>query len=84
MSVRKRSWGTQGAQKEAWVVDYVDSQGKRRLKTFPKKKDADDFSATSRTEVRDGVHVADRATVTVEGIRYLTSTIWTPILESRS
>ncbi len=38
MSVRKRAWTTpRGEQKEAWVVDYVDQAGKRRLKTFAKK-----------------------------------------------
>ncbi len=47
MSVRKRSWTTpKGVEKSAWVVDYVDTQGKRRLKTFAKKKEADQFAAT--------------------------------------
>jgi len=67
MSIRKREWTTpKGVQKTAWVVDYVDGQGKRRLKTFTKKKDADQFSVTAKVEVRDGVHVADSATVTIE------------------
>lgn len=67
MSIRKREWTTpKGAQKTAWVVDYVDGHGKRRLKTFVKKKEADQFAATAKVEVRDGVHVADSASVTVE------------------
>lgn len=67
MSIRKREWTTpKGVQKTAWVVDYVDGQGKRRLKTFAKKKDADQFAATAKVEVRDGVHVADSASITVE------------------
>lgn len=67
MSVRKRSWtNSKGEEKTAWVVDYVDTKGKRRLKTFAKKKDADAFSATATVEVREGVHVADRETVTVK------------------
>ncbi|RFC67704.1 tyrosine-type recombinase/integrase [Mesorhizobium denitrificans] len=65
MSVRKRVWTTKGERREAWIVDYVDTKNVRRLKTFAKKKDADQFSATAKVEVRDGVHVADRATVTV-------------------
>jgi integrase len=65
MSVRKRQWTTKGQPKEAWVVDYVDGQGKRRLKTFPRKKEADAFSATARVEVRQGTHVADSVSVTV-------------------
>jgi len=39
MSIRKRTWKTaKGEAKEAWVVDYVDGAGKRRLKTFSKKR----------------------------------------------
>lgn len=67
MSVRKRTWITpKGEEKSAWVVDYTDQQGKRRLKTFTKKKEADQFAATATVEVREGVHVADSASVTVE------------------
>lgn len=67
MSVRKREWTTpKGEQKTAWVCDYVDGSGKRRLKTFRLKKEADAFAATAHVEVRQGVHVADSASVTVE------------------
>lgn len=67
MSVRRRTWTNgKGVEKSAWVVDYVDTTGKRRLKTFAKKKEADAFSAAASVEVRDGVHVADSATITVE------------------
>lgn len=67
MSVRKREWTTpKGEKKFAWVVDYADAAGKRRLKTFKLKKDADRFAATASVEVREGVHVADSASVTVE------------------
>ncbi len=67
MSVRKREWTTpSGEVKTAWVVDYKDGQGKRRLKTFTRKKEADSFAATATVEVRDGIHVADSATVTIE------------------
>ncbi|MDX0438844.1 tyrosine-type recombinase/integrase [Sinorhizobium medicae] len=67
MSVRKRTWITpKGVEKSAWVVDYFDMAGKRRLKTFTKKKDADAFAATAKVEVREGVHVADSASATIE------------------
>lgn len=67
MSVRKRNWITpKGVEKSAWVVDYFDMAGKRRLKTFTKKKDADTFAATAKVEVREGVHVADSASATIE------------------
>jgi hypothetical protein len=52
MSVRKRSWTTdKGEAKSAWVVDYSDQGGKRRLKTFDKKRDADAYHAKVATEV---------------------------------
>lgn len=67
MSVRKRTWKTaKGEEKSAWVAAYTDAKGKRRLKTFAKKKDADKFAATASVEVRAGVHVADSESVTVE------------------
>jgi integrase len=66
MSIRKRAWTTaKGAEKEAWVVDYTDQHGKRRLKTFAKKKDAEAFRATAGVEVREGVHTAASASITV-------------------
>ena len=67
MSIRKRTWTTaKGQEKTAWVTDYVDGKGVRRLKTFARKKEADAFASTAAVEVREGVHVADRDTVTVK------------------
>lgn len=67
MSIRKRTWTNgKGEEKTAWVVDYADGKGVRRLKTFAKKKDADGFAATAKVEVREGSHVADSASVTVK------------------
>ena len=55
MSVRKRTWTTpKGEEKSAWVVDYVDQHGKRRLKTFARKKEADGFRAKAEHEVGEG------------------------------
>jgi integrase len=66
MSVRKRAWTTsKGVEKEAWVVDYMDQAGKRRLKTFAKKKAADNFEATASVEIRAGIHTADSASITI-------------------
>ena len=66
MSVRKRTWtNSKRVEKTAWIVDYVDGKGTRRLKTFAKKKDADAFAATAKVEIRDGVHVPDSASATV-------------------
>src|SRR5262245_24685935 len=45
MSVRKRRWRTSlGEIKEAWVVDYLDQGGARRLKTFDHKNEADAYA----------------------------------------
>lgn len=67
MSVRKRTWTTpKGEEKAAWVVDYFDAGGTRRLKTFRLKKEADSFAATASVEVREGVQIADSASVTIE------------------
>lgn len=54
-----------GQQREAWLVDYVDKDGTRRAKTFKRKKEAEQFEATARVEVREGVHVAESASATV-------------------
>lgn len=67
MSVRKRTWTGHGVQKEAWIVTYFDTKGIKRQKTFRKKKEANIFAATASVEVRQGVHVADSASITVEG-----------------
>src|SRR5262245_55978795 len=78
MSVRKRSWKTaEGVDKAAWVVDYVDQGGKRRLKTFERKKNADAFYATAKVEIKAGIHTADSSSITVAeaGERWITACI---------
>src|SRR5262245_27010109 len=66
MSVRKREWTTRaGEPREAWIVDYTDGAGTRRLRTFKRKKDADRWADATGIAVRDGVHVPDSASVTV-------------------
>ncbi len=66
MSVRKRVWkGRGGEPREAWVVDYVDQAGRRHIKTFSRKKEADAYHAMARVEVRAGTHTADSASITV-------------------
>jgi integrase len=56
MSIRKRIWKSRGVEQTAWVVDYVDQLGKRRLKTFGTKKEADAWAVTARHEVKQGIH----------------------------
>ena len=55
----------QGRRERGWTVDYADGNGVRRLKTFSQKKEADAFAATAKVEIRDGVHVADSASISV-------------------
>ncbi|SER57390.1 Site-specific recombinase XerD [Faunimonas pinastri] len=65
-SVRKRKWvAPDGADREAWIVAYTDQGGKRRLKTFDKKKDADRYRTQVETEVEKGIHTPDSESITV-------------------
>ena len=65
MSIRKRTWTSRKGKQEAWIVDYTDQHGKRRHKTFAKKKDADNYAASTHVQVREGTHVADSQSITV-------------------
>ena len=66
MSVRKRAWTTRkGEKKEAWLVDYSDQNGGRHIQTFGRKKDADEYHATVRVDVRQGVHTPQGKSLTV-------------------
>ena len=66
MSVRKRTWKNRdGSQGEAWIVAYTDQGGKRRIKSFDRKRDADAFHASVSTDLRSGVHVPDSQSVMV-------------------
>lgn len=49
---------------EAWIVDYATNEG-RHIKTFAKKKEADEFAATARVEVRQGIHTPSSKSITV-------------------
>lgn len=64
-SVAKRTWTHNGEQRTKWVVRYTDMGGKRRLKTFETKKDADRYRTKVETEMEKGIHTADSASVTV-------------------
>jgi integrase len=44
--------------KRAWVVDYVDQAGKRHLKTFTRKKDAEAYRVSAGYQVSRGTHTA--------------------------
>jgi integrase len=65
MAIRQRTWTWKGKQKAAWVVDYLDRKGKRRLKTFRTKREADDWRSNAKVEIKQGTHVAERDGITV-------------------
>ncbi len=66
MSIRKRKWRTaKGEEREAWVVDYVDHKGERTLKTFDRKRNAEDFRDRTGVEVKEGTHVRNSESITV-------------------
>ena len=54
MSVRKRTWMSRHGEQTAWIVDYADQHGKRRLRTFKRKGEADKFAANTPCRNRRG------------------------------
>ncbi len=64
-AVRKRTWTTAGQTRSAWVCDYADQHGKRRLKTFKTRKEADAWLVQARAQVAAGTHTPDSASGTV-------------------
>jgi integrase len=66
MSVRKRTWTTKrGEARESWIVDYVDQAGDRCIQTFERKKDADEYHARVKVDVRQGTHTATSKSITI-------------------
>jgi integrase len=64
-TVRRRTWQTKDGPRTAWVVDYFDGTGTRRLKTFERQREAKGWLAQVQVDVKAGEHVADRASITV-------------------
>jgi integrase len=64
-SIRKREWTSRGQPRSAWVVDYTDQTGRRRLKTFATKKGAEGWAVTALHEVKQGIHTPASASITV-------------------
>ncbi len=61
----KFTWQSGGQTRTAWCADYFDQQGKRRLKTFRTRREADSFLVTARGQVASGTHTADSVSVTI-------------------
>lgn len=64
-SIRKRTWESGGETQSTWVVDYVDQAGKRRLKSFKRKKDAESWWTGAGYEVAKGTHTPDSTSESV-------------------
>jgi integrase len=65
-TIRKRVWRTaKGEERQAWIVDYFDQGGVRRLKTFDRKAKADMWRTTALHEVKQRTHVPESTTPTV-------------------
>ncbi|MCJ8053904.1 site-specific integrase [Shinella curvata] len=64
-SVRKRVWTHKGVERTAWVVDYTDQSGKRRMLTEKSKKDADRARIRIEADIEAGVHTHKSESVTV-------------------
>ena len=71
MAIRKRTWKSGDGTKTAWVLDYKDGAGDRRLKTFKTKKDADADATTALYHVTQGTHTPDSASRTVAEAAHL-------------
>jgi integrase len=65
MAIRKRTWTSGGEERTAWVVDYQDQHGKRRLKTFKTKKAADSWATDTLFQVKAGTHTPESTSITV-------------------
>jgi integrase len=66
MAIRKRTWSNAKGEQVAWVVDYRDQTGARRLKTFARKRDAEKWwNGQAGYEIAQGTHTAASASVTV-------------------
>ncbi|WP_240334259.1 tyrosine-type recombinase/integrase [Sphingobium estronivorans] len=47
------------------MVDYKDASGKRRAKSFARKKDADMWATTAAYQVQQGTHTPDSQSITI-------------------
>jgi integrase len=68
-SIRKREWkNANGAQKTAYIVDYVDSLGGRQRQQFTRWKEADRFRIKIENQLSEGTYRPDANKVTVKEV----------------
>jgi integrase len=66
-TIRKRKFGP-NKEREAYVVAYTDQHGKRRIKTFATKKEAEAWKVDALHEVKQGTHTPASTSKTVEEV----------------
>jgi integrase len=67
--IRKRQWVTAtGEARQAWAVDFVDSQGVRQRRQFRSRKEADAFRIEVEGQIRSGTFRADADKVSVKDV----------------
>ncbi len=64
-TIRQRTWTSGTETKTAWVADYFDQEGKRRLKTFPTKRAATAWLPQAQVQVAAGMHTPESTSKTV-------------------
>lgn len=68
-TTRKRTWkGADGIPRQAWAVDFIDSNGKRQRRQFPTKAKADAFRVETEGQLRAGTHRSDADKITVRQV----------------
>jgi integrase len=61
----ERTWtGADGTERRGWQCDFIDQHGKRQRKQFQRRKDADAFMITARSQVQVGTFTSDASTIT--------------------
>jgi integrase len=64
-SIRKRNWTAHGVERSAWIVDYIDQAGKRHVRTFTTKKEAEAWRVGALHEVQQGTHTPASTSITL-------------------
>jgi integrase len=64
-SIRKRTWTARGIEQSRWIVDYFDQAGKRHVRTFTTKKEAEAWRVVALHEVLQGTHTPASTSVTL-------------------
>jgi integrase len=67
MSIYKRKWKTaEGKERIGWCYSYSDQHGKRYIRQFKRKTDAEAYRKATERQIADGVHTPDSKSSTVE------------------